>query len=504
MTTAVNETISRKALIAVANQYESVADALTEIIDNPFDYRHGRPLAVEVTVNKRQSAIDVLDVGGEGMNEQGLADWIGWGTGHEHRETDIGQYHVGGKLAAIYLADALEIVCRRSSEDAVWHFVDKNWGSREYLLSNKELTQLSYADLEPRLRDVPSKTGFTLVRLTSLKRHRFEEEILVAKLSNIYRNLLASGKCSIAVNGAPVRPLEIPQSSVLSPVEIHERLPGGVTIKGAIWVTDRDRFEGGRGVRLRAGIRTIFNGRLITEGEEFGHYLAGRGPLQRLVGEIEIQHLKPNTTKDGWDTSSPAWVAVTEYMHTHMQPVVAFLREMAEKQSVPRELRKRANAIRDEVERILRNLDQDQAAAQRGAPSDATAAEGRQPPSPREPVDATPRGGHPVEKRTPRTPAPDGAVGHLLRKLRRGLPGIDFDALGGQDRSQMRTDPFTLVVNTDYPLYKGIGNTDEYLVETYVLGLLESELTDGSASALVVELDRVISEWSRARAESLA
>lgn len=122
--TTLRETIGREALLALASNYSSVSEALMELIDNPFDYRYGRHLRVEVTVDKRRDSIRVLDHGGEGMNAGGLSDWIAWGTGHEHNASDIGQYHVGGKLAAIYLAESVEIVCRRSGEREVWRFSD--------------------------------------------------------------------------------------------------------------------------------------------------------------------------------------------------------------------------------------------------------------------------------------------------------------------------------------------------------------------------------------------
>ncbi len=68
---------------------------MMELIDNPIDYRRGRQLTIDVTVDKRAHRIEVLDYGGEGMDEAGLRDWIQWGTGHTHLDSDIGQWHDG-------------------------------------------------------------------------------------------------------------------------------------------------------------------------------------------------------------------------------------------------------------------------------------------------------------------------------------------------------------------------------------------------------------------------
>ena len=48
----ISESIGREALLAFASQYSSMSEALMELIDNPFDYRRGRRLTVEVTIDK--------------------------------------------------------------------------------------------------------------------------------------------------------------------------------------------------------------------------------------------------------------------------------------------------------------------------------------------------------------------------------------------------------------------------------------------------------------------
>lgn len=289
MVTMMRETVGREALIALSNQYESVADALMEIIDNPFDYRRGRRLGIDISVaKKRAGRIEVLDRGGEGMDDAGLADWIAWGTGHAHAESDIGQYHVGGKLAAIYLANSIEIICRKSGQPEIWRFEDAVWGTRKKLLDDVAPEKIDPRGLSAPIRDIPADQGFTLIVLSRLKDHRFEEGILRVRLANTYRTLLQRRDCEITLNGQSVAPLELPESTTYAPVDMPLTTAySGVRVRGRFWVMDRDRFEDARGFRLKAGVRTVFNGRLITDGEEFGHYLAGRGALQRLMGEVD-------------------------------------------------------------------------------------------------------------------------------------------------------------------------------------------------------------------------
>jgi hypothetical protein len=78
---------------------------------------------------------------------------------------------------------------------------------------------------------------------------------------------------------------------------------------------------------------------------------------------------------------------------------------------------------------------------------------------------------------TGRTAPPEEAVGRLLRRYSSGVPRIDFDALGKGLRSQWResAEARVIIVNTSFPMYERIGETEDYLFETVVLHLLGEE-----------------------------
>jgi len=496
MVGTLSESIGRQALIALSKQYASVADAVMELVDNPFDYRQGNHLTVEVTIDKARDLIRVLDFGGSGMNHQGLSEWIRWGEGAQHSYSDIGQYHVGGKLAAIYLAEEIHIICRRKGEGEVWEFRDPHWGSRTALLQNGDVREITFGEacrLVPDLRRITPGLGFVCVTLKKLKRHRSEPARLEAGLADTYRVLLREKGCTIRVNGKDVDPLAIPESSVFAPIEIAAtKLPGGVTVRGRIWVMDSDRMPA---VRIPFGIRTIFNGRLITSKEEFGHNLGGRGPLQRLIGEIIIQHFNPNTTKTGWDKDSPQWLAIHEFMHKQMQPVVTFLNQLGESRRVPRAQKKRAERVRQLITAALRRLAAEGMAEFQGLRGQADAPGGRRSPSPVS-GETPPKksDGHERGEVKERTPPPEGAVGRLLRRYSSGVPRIEFDALGKGLRSQWResAEGRVIVVNTSFPMYERIGETDDYLLETALLQLLDQEEDPLSYADARRRLDEIV------------
>ncbi|MEE9247500.1 MAG: ATP-binding protein [Dehalococcoidia bacterium] len=272
MVSTIQETIGREVVLALSNLYPSMADALMELVDNPFDYRHGRLLNIKVKVDKKKGRIVVTDYGGEGMGEDALRDWIQWGTGHTHSLDDIGQYHVGGKLAAMYLADSVEIIGRKAGQKTAFKFFDPHWGTRtEMLVSALEpLDEVALRWFDPDLARLPIEVGFSQFVLTNLKPHRYESSILLQRISNVYKHLVEQKKCHIIVNRNAVEPLEIPESVTYRNRAItikKTKVASGVSVQGRIWVMDRDKIPIGRGVLIKAGIRTLFRDYLLHAGQ---------------------------------------------------------------------------------------------------------------------------------------------------------------------------------------------------------------------------------------------
>ena len=503
MTTQIEESIGRPAILALANNYPNMPDALMEIIDNPFDYRRGRKLNVHVYVDKKTSAvghISVLDTGGEGMDAEGLQDWIQWGTGHIHTADHIGQYHVGGKLASIYLGESLEIICRRAGSSDIYRLYDPKWGSRitASVLPVEQLDMASAAWKDSRLSDIPSDSGFTLVTLEGLANRRYERTLLLERLSSTYRELISTGACVITLDGEIVKPLVIPESATHANKTVvipKTKLGSDIFARGSIWIMDRDRIPNGRGVSIKAGIRTLFNGRLITQGEEFGHNLGGKGSLQRLMGEIHIDGLKPTADKSKWLTSDPNWEVLSMFMREKMQPLVAFLNKFSESTIVSRAQRKRTEAVRRELAEAFKRLERG-AGNPLGQLGETTNAGGRKPPESQNGALPTKnrKGSEQREVRN-RTGPPPNSVGILLRKMGGDIPKIDYEPLGQGERSLWGEQGVRMVINTDYPLYDE--NSDKYLVETICLHLLKEDesFRNATVAETLAQVDRIVWAW---------
>ncbi len=324
--TAAREQISRKALLAFATNYNSAPEAIMELVDNPIDYRGDRHLNIDIDVDfnarnpgMQAGRISIRDWGGQGMDLDDLQNWLRWGDGEGHSEADIGQFHVGGKLAAIYLAEKLQVTCRRDGDTRIWHFTDEHWGSRAAFIDNVfiELEQ----PLTGWVSDLDSDVGFVQVTLSGIKHGHFEPDELRIDLTDAYETLLESGDLSIRLDGEPLNPYILPWMSGVEMRRLERvEVMDGMFVEARVGALNRRDLRSGMSARVQPGLRTDFNGRKISDGETFGINLHGRGRSQRVYGEISITgpRFRPNQNKTGWDLHSAEWMA----LRRHVEPMI--------------------------------------------------------------------------------------------------------------------------------------------------------------------------------------
>lgn len=515
------EEASRALAKMAMENFPTVADAIFELVDNPIDYRRGRKLSIDITVDKSKDAIVVQDVGGEGMDAEGISDWLNWGSGHPHASADIGMYHQGGKAACGYLADSLRLYAKAAGRPEVWKLEDPLWGSRDYWMNWGSPTRLgNLSELPQKLRNCPQESGFVRIELWNLREKRFNLESLRWRLSNTYRHLLSSGAIEINLlgGGGQVEPLKLPLSSAFERRDVRIPLPSGRTLSGWVGRLDRDAVVASGKRRIPGGLRCLFQGRLISEGEFFGYYAEGKGLLASLIGEVHINHIKkllPN--KGGFQTDSPEWEEVERTMSDYLRPIIAEFRRAAERQTVTREERKRAANVRDQLREALRAVGNGAASKSGGsAPIQQAAVAGRKPATTVEVAQAENQeqnGSNPAPRKSPqpRTEPPEGATGRLRRLLRRTVgqeevPPIELeDASDRSVRSFLRIDEQTgriaaVVINIRYPLYSELDGAEAYLAETAVMELSKPQEGDQkNLTEYLGEVDTWISAWARVR-----
>jgi hypothetical protein len=484
--------------------FPTAADAFFELVDNPIDYRRGRRLSVSIEVNKEADRVVVQDIQGEGMDAEGVADWLGWGTGHPHGGSDIGRFHKGGKAACGYLADSIRIFTRRAGQSAVWMFEDTNWKTRTDWKDYGEA--IPYQGRIPReLVDVSPTAGFTRLELSNLeKNRRYDIARLKWKLSSTYRKLLEEGALTITLNGDPIRPLRLPLSSAFKRRELDVRLSSGRRIRGWVGRLDRDALQ--TSYRLQGGIRCLFQGRMITEGQYFGHVAEGKGLLASLTGEIELSHLRPLSNKVGFQTDSDDWLEVEQAMYQSLKPVIAEFRHASDVQPVTREERKKVSQVRRQLAEALKDLTSGRDPGEKAA---VGVDGGRKPPQPRNVVTPAPMiidSGQIRAAPQPRTPAPPNSVG-VLKRLRRSLGAgndmppielveVDESVRSSSDRRDGRVTHIR--INKKYCLYQDLEGMEGYLAETALFELLSpDEGEQRSVAEFLAEVGQCLHAWHK-------
>jgi hypothetical protein len=438
------------------------------------------------------------------MDAEGVADWLKWGSGHPHQRSDIGQYHKGGKAACGYLADSLVILTRRAGQKDVWRFGDEHWASRDDWADYGQ--PMPYEGPIPvYLAALSPDVGFTRIEMSDLADRRYNIEKLRWMLGNTYRQLISNGHVSLHLNGQPVHALELPESSAFGRRDEDVRLTSGKRVH--VWVgrLDRDAIKGGPS-RIQGGIRLLYQGRLITEGEYFGHNLGGQGQLASLIGEAELNHVAPLSNKTGFKKATREWEEVEDELHKWLAPIIIEFRRAADEQPISREEKKRVNEVRRELTEAFRNLrtDPGSGAANAGV---AAAPAGRRSPTPVEAA-ATVRtdlGGHHRSPATHTEPPADavGVLQRLARQLRKGgeAPPIELANLDPSVRSEAVRSGDTIVkvvINRAYPLYAELKGHEAYLAETALLELLMPAETEKTPVVeFVSQLNQCLEAWWR-------
>ena len=533
------EEFSRDIARVLMEQYSSVADALFELVDNPIDFRRGRRLEITVEVDKDRDLIVVEDHGGAGMDADGIAHWLRWGSGRKRRPTDISRWRVGGKAASGYLANRLVMYAKAAGGTDVWFFEDEGWSTRSEAADWGEPEPLPKDVPLPRsLVERPVEDGYVRIELSHLRQNFYNIEDLRWELSNTYRALLERGDVEISIGGQPVKPLHLPRSSRFNDVPIDLRTVSGHRVRGWVGRLDRDSVVGpSTRRRIQGGIRCLYQGRLVRAGEYFGHAGDAKGSLASLIGEVELRFVAPNLMKTDFNRGSPEWAEVHSVLKPFMAPIIREFQEAAEKRSYTREERKALRTVCEEVGEVFRRLQQDRSwsgidhrpgPAERGEfPVDppvpgeggrrrskrAQKNEREEKPNDGEARPTKPRG--PITEYTLAAPEED-SVGKLIRlldKVSGGTmnPPAILGSLDPSVRAGWRTDGQTkLVVNTDFPLYevfrqgqaadrKGQARAG-YFAETVIMKLAEP--AEGEQRALadyLAEVSNLTAAWARLR-----
>ncbi len=467
----IQERISRKILRAYMANFRSVPDALLELVDNAFDEFDGfhGGMHLEVTIKITKDSIIVENLGGKGMGAKELDDWLNWGKAIK---TDaIGEWGQGGKAAMGYLGRAWIVHTKRWDQPWLWEIKEDNWDD----VSSGEK---SYKAVATEGNTQWEELGYCKFEIKNLRDRRQDMNRIKTVLSNIYRKYLEEGKSSITVNGEPVTPLVLPIYEGFEIQQFKEKTSPGRWVKGWIGRLKRDvRVRGGP--RIAGGIRLLRKGRLICDGEYFGHRdFRHKASLGTLIGEVELATKVPVLpNKTGFDTDSPEWDESREVMYEVLKPHIEALLRQKEEETVTREEKKRVSQVRSLMIEAFKRLSKYEG-LYGWFGEDIGRKRRKQRSKDREPtkeLDSTEKDKRKYKQQEPRTPPPEDAVGRLRRLGK--MPEWELKDLELEIRSEWgeKNGNRCLLINKAFCLCKEREVDDLYIAETAALQLARPE-----------------------------
>lgn len=284
------ELIERATLRAVESEmsnYKTPMEAVLELIDNAVDdLIPGQPLNISIRLGRRE--IHIYNEGGQGMDLEGLRDYLSWGHSDKADQQKIGRFGIGGKAAAGFLGNNIQIRASAQGSEEQYLFRDRNWATKDEVMERTHQVEVMPAH--------KVNEGYFDLTITDLRKGAISPTQLAETLGDVYKPLLENAGVGITINKVPVLPREISYLETdpeVAPVQDLILMNG---FNEPIRVKKIGILEPGQ--RVKPGIRLYYRGRLVESEQFFGLPSPAQLPqASRFVGEIYLDSLAVTTAK---------------------------------------------------------------------------------------------------------------------------------------------------------------------------------------------------------------
>ncbi len=443
--------------------YKDPRQALCDLVDNAVDDRiEGEPLTISVSITR--NSINIYNRGGMGLGFEGLEKFMTWGYSDKQGQGKIGQYGVGGKAAMGFLGRSIEIRCSPKGSNTEYVLSDPDWDKKGGL-AQKEHTGIE--------RTTEIDEGFFGVRISNLKKNVSVSETM-ARLGDTYRSLILDGSVAITVNGQEVKPLEwryMESDPELAPRKLLVETGFNDQLVLTLGVLEQ-------GQSVSPGIRCEYHGRLI-EHNFFGYEPSQIPQLNRLIGEISLNHLEVMTNKTGF-VEDFRWQETKDVLHRAMEDLVKRLPSLQIERA---QISKSEQMLVRDAKRVLDKI----LASNRLLPQDQLGGESSRRVSgkPWEEASKEPKSERPKDKE--KTANSDKAP-----NFRRwgALHSWEVVSLGSKDIKaniiEQDGQP-SLLINADFPLYRVALLTNQQALELYMVDTAIQELCKRGKTDLSID-----------------
>jgi len=291
----------------------SPAECLAELIDNSldsllegFDQELISRGVIEVSLPIRRGSITVKD-NGLGMSEQDARKCLILGA--SSKRNALGMYGLGLKGAAIALGGKFTVASSPMNGNEEYRVVydEEDWKETD----GWHVPFWKSAKLRV-------STHGTVIEIEKLRRPAYSEpevDHLRKEIGRRYAQFIGDGRIEILINGIKAKAAK------------PELLEGPITFKVETEFGEITGWYGflKRGSQIGAyGFDTYYKKRLITQYDK--SFSGQHATISRLVGEVQLDFVPPQTTKRGWDTSSQEFRTAVEALTAHLKKCGALRR----------------------------------------------------------------------------------------------------------------------------------------------------------------------------------
>jgi predicted DNA-binding protein YlxM (UPF0122 family) len=317
----------------------TVAQALSELIDNSIDARDGQ-VEINIKIDKQKDYILIED-NGIGMNEEVAGNSIKLGSSGK-KDGDLGQFGIGLKASCMSLGKKFTLETSPKGHD------------EEYVLVFDEdefLSAGNWADFEIKIKKGTDKErSFTRVKIEKLKIKFYGTffEVLKKHLSERFSPFIANNEVLIKVNDEKVKPepFEIfPDSKK----EFLIKLSNGQEVTGWTGILKVGSVE-------RSGFNLYRYKRLIRVHEKLGYVY--HPSKMSITGEIQMDPFPVTINKREFETENQYYVEFFEKFSEYLKPILAEVQKRNQEEKIkdlPREIKE---TLKDNLLKALNDTDE--------------------------------------------------------------------------------------------------------------------------------------------------
>ncbi|MBM3261197.1 hypothetical protein FJY93_02155 [Candidatus Kaiserbacteria bacterium] len=317
----------------------TVAQALSELIDNSIDARDGS-VNLDIKVDKKKGYILIAD-DGAGMDEEVAANSIKLGSSRK-KEGDLGQFGIGLKAACMSLGKkfTLETSPKNHDEEFVLIFDEDDFVSTG-----------NWKEFELQIKKGADKNkSFTRIKIEKLKIKFYGTffEVLKRHLSERFTPFIANGEVVIKINGEKVKaePSEIFSDSKR---DFSIKLSNGETITGWTGILKVGSVE-------RSGFNLYRYKRLIRVHEKLGYVY--HPSKMAITGEIHMDPLPVTINKREFETENEYYIEFFEKFCEYLKPILAEVQKRHQEEKIkdlPREIKE---TLKDNILKALNETEE--------------------------------------------------------------------------------------------------------------------------------------------------